>query len=280
MFLDAKVVDASVNWQIYQKAIDREMAKDEAQRNLKKVVEPGYDIHDVGFQQILMSIALNTTAFFTPSYTDDDIVGRVCKQYKASSEEFTKNPELKQSAEWASKFQEAEEFLKEKEEKLSYLKKNVKGDASETGLIKFAEPILLKELKGLDFGGVNGYRESYPVVKVTSAENKDGYEAVIPFSSDIKFNLLIRDLNKECLNPSSKQDNVAVFLKGAPERVLSRCTKILKNGQEIEFTDDLRSDVNTANLKFGGMGERVLAFAKKELEPEIFVKGQYQFDTK
>ena len=73
---------------------------------------------------------------------------------------------------------------------------------------------------------------------------------------------------------------MAVFLKGAPERVLSRCTKILKKGEEIEFTDNMRADVNTANNKFGGMGERVLAFARYELEPEIYTKGSYPFDTK
>lgn len=73
---------------------------------------------------------------------------------------------------------------------------------------------------------------------------------------------------------------MAVFLKGAPERVLSRCTKILNKGEEVEFTDDLREDVNTANNKFGGMGERVLAFARYELEPEIYAKNSYPFDTK
>lgn len=146
MFLDAKVLDCSVNWQIYKKAYAREMEKDEAQRNLKKVPTPGYDIHDAAFFEILKSIALNTTAFFTPSYTDDDIVARVVKVNKGCSiEEFTKHPEMKTSGEWAEKFKEADAFLAEKEEKLSYLKKNVKGDASETGLIKFAEPLLLKE---------------------------------------------------------------------------------------------------------------------------------------
>jgi len=42
----------------------------------------------------------------------------------------------------------------------------------------------------------------------------------------------------------------------------------------------MRADVNTANNKFGGMGERVLAFARYELEPERYTKGSYPFDTK
>jgi len=55
---------------------------------------------------------------------------------------------------------------------------------------------------------------------------------MIPFSSDIKFNLIIRDMNKNEKNPSSKEDNLCVFMKGAPERVLGRCTKILVDGKE------------------------------------------------
>lgn len=42
----------------------------------------------------------------------------------------------------------------------------------------------------------------------------------------------------------------------------------------------MRADVNTANDKFGGMGERVLAFARYELEPERYAKESYPFDTK
>ncbi len=56
-------------------------------------------------------------------------------------------------------------------------------------------------------------------------------------------------------------------MKGAPERILSRCSKILIDGNEVDFDDDYRGLVNFANDSFGKMGERVLAFAKCELDP-------------
>jgi hypothetical protein len=40
-----------------------------------------------------------------------------------------------------------------------------------------------------DIGGIDGLRAKYPVVSV------NGNSALIPFSSDIKFNLQIRDMN-------------------------------------------------------------------------------------
>jgi sodium/potassium-transporting ATPase subunit alpha len=70
-----------------------------------------------------------------------------------------------------------------------------------------------------------------------------------------------------------------VFLKGAPERILTRCAKILIAGEEQDFTDELREEVNKANSTFGGLGERVLAFAKYTLPADKFTK-DYQFDVK
>lgn len=76
------------------------------------------------------------------------------------------------------------------------MKKNVKGDASETGLIKFVQPLFMKEFEGLDHDGLEGYRGKFPVVK-----NISGDPAMIPFTSDIKFNMMIRDLKPSDSNP-------------------------------------------------------------------------------
>jgi sodium/potassium-transporting ATPase subunit alpha len=105
-------------------------------------------------------------------------------------------------------------------------------------------------------------------------------ECKIPFSSDIKFNLFIRDTNPAVRNPTNVDDNLCVFMKGAPERILSRCTKMLIGGEEVEFTDELRNDVNKANSDFGKLGERVLAFARFRLSPEKYPKSSYEFDVR
>lgn len=106
-------------------------------------------------------------------------------------------------------------------------------------------------------------------------------DCLIPFSSEIKFNLVIRDMTAQnMLNPESESDLV-VIMKGAPERILSRCSKILINGEERDFDEDFRMQVNFANDSFGKMGERVLAFARYNLEPNIYTKDPaYPFDVK
>ena len=72
-----------------------------------------------------------------------------------------------------------------------------------------------------------------------------------------------------------------VIMKGAPERILSRCSKILVNGKEIPYDKEQQIRVNEANASLGKMGERVLAVARYRLEPEIYTKSPaYPFDVK
>jgi len=87
-------------------------------------------------------------------------------------------------------------------------------------------------------------------------------------------------MNTEVAEPSNPDDNLCVYMKGAPERILSRCSKILIEGEEVEFTDELRREVNKANSTFGGLGERVLAFAKYKLPCDKYRKSDYEFDIK
>jgi magnesium-transporting ATPase (P-type) len=108
----------------------------------------------------------------------------------------------------------------------------------------------------------------------------DNDPAVIPFSSDIKFNLIIRDMKKENLNPISAEENMFVFLKGAPERVLERCSSILMNGEDRPLDSNFKFLIDAANARFGSMGERVLAFARTKLDPLDFKKSGYPFDVK
>merc|ERR1711998_642887 len=89
-------------------------------------------------------------------------------------------------------------------------------------------------------------------------------------------NAFIRDMSQ---NKDAGNNNLCVFLKGAPERILTRCSRILVNGEEVDFTPELREEVNEANSTFGKMGERVLAFARYRLPAENFGR-DYKFDVK
>lgn len=50
-----------------------------------------------------------------------------------------------------------------KEEEKPYIKRNVEGDASETGLVKFIQPLLMGGAYGCyDKGGLDGLRKQCP----------------------------------------------------------------------------------------------------------------------
>lgn len=74
-------------------------------------------------------------------------------------------------------------------------------------------------------------------------------------------------------------EGLCLFMKGAPERILKRCSKLLVDGQEVDFSPEMRAEVDQANKDFGKLGERVLAFAKCKLDPAKYSK-DYKFDVK
>lgn len=88
-------------------------------------------------------------------------------------------------------------------------------------------------------------------------------------------------MDKNNKNPKTREQNMMVIMKGAPERILNRCTKILIKGEEKDFDEAARREVNYANDALGKLGERVLAFARFELDPEVFTKDPaYEYDVK
>lgn len=112
---------------------------------------------------------------------------------------------------------------------------------------------------------------------------------MIPFSSTIKFNCMIRDMNPAVPVANNTEDNMTLFLKGAPEKVLKRVGKIMVKKEvegkvqlvEEDYDEIEAFQANAANDFFGLQGERVLAFASTKLNPQKYKKnGEYPFDTK
>ena len=79
MFFDGRIVDASVNWQIYQRAKAREAEKPEKDQDWNKVEKPQYSIADDGFKLMVKTIALSTTSFFQFTPDPDAIKAAVGK---------------------------------------------------------------------------------------------------------------------------------------------------------------------------------------------------------
>ena len=99
------------------------------------------------------------------------------------------------------------------------------------------------------------------------AKNKKVAE--IPFNSTNKYQLSIHAVN---------DPGYLLVMKGAPERILTRCTTILMGGEEIELDDTLKQDFEKAYLDLGGMGERVLGFCDYQLSPTEYPDG-FEFNT-
>lgn len=66
------------------------------------------------------------------------------------------------------------------------------GDASESGLIKFCHTIM----------DLNETRKRFPVFNFEQEGQQ--VEALIPFSSEIKFNMFVRDMNVANRHPTTK----------------------------------------------------------------------------
>merc|ERR1712142_936995 len=67
-------------------------------------------------------------------------------------------------------------------------------------------------------------------------------------------------------------------MKGAPERILDRCSTIVIDGTERPLNDEWKDAFNTAYMELGGLGERVLGFCDFVLPRDQFPVG-YPFDA-
>merc|ERR1711910_221360 len=137
------------------------------------------------------------------------------------------------------------------QDSVSILKREVNGDASEAAILKCTE---------LTNGNVMDYR----------AKNKKLVE--IPFNSTNKFQVSIHETS----DPDEKR--ALLVMKGAPERILQRCSTIVIDGTERPLTEDWKNAFETAYMELGGLGERVLGFCDFMLPEDKYPAG-YPYDA-
>ena len=135
------------------------------------------------------------------------------------------------------------------QEGVAILKREVNGDASEAAILKCTE---------LSKGNVMDYRD----------KNKKVCE--IPFNSTNKFQVSIHE------SQDIGGDNLLV-MKGAPERILDRCSTIVVNGQEMPLDERWKDAFENAYMELGGLGERVLGFCDYILPKDDYPRG-FEFD--
>jgi len=137
------------------------------------------------------------------------------------------------------------------QEGVPVLKRECNGDASESALLKCVE---------LSIGKVTEYR----------AKNAKLVE--IPFNSSNKYQVSVHE------NSDPNDNRYVLVMKGAPERILDRCSTILIHGEEKPLTEEWKDAFNTSYLELGGLGERVLGFCDLMLPEDEYPKG-YKFDA-
>ncbi|XP_058876450.1 sodium/potassium-transporting ATPase subunit alpha-3 [Acipenser ruthenus] len=133
---------------------------------------------------------------------------------------------------------------------LPILKRDVAGDASESALLKCIE---------LSCGSVKLMRE------------KNKKVAEIPFNSTNKYQLSVHET--EDVN----DNRYLLVMKGAPERILDRCSTILVQGKEQPMDEEMKEAFQNAYLELGGLGERVLGFCHLLMAEDQYPKG-FAFD--
>nr|CAH1755607.1 Na,K-ATPase alpha 1B [Oncopeltus fasciatus] len=131
------------------------------------------------------------------------------------------------------------------------LKREVNGDASEAALLKCME---------LALGDI------------VSIRNRNKKVCEIPFNSTNKYQVSIHETE----DPNDSR--YLMVMKGAPERILDRCSTIFIGGKEKLLDEEMKEAFNNAYLELGGLGERVLGFCDLLLPSDKFPLG-FDFDS-
>lgn len=84
----------------------------------------------------------------------------------------------------------------------------------------------------------------------------------VPFNSVNKYSLTV--------NESKVDGGHWLSMKGAPERILERCSTALIFGKEIPVDDRFRAQFQEAYEELGGFGERVIGLCDKFLPKDKF----------
>nr|BAM20934.1 Na+-ATPase [Neopyropia yezoensis] len=131
--------------------------------------------------------------------------------------------------------------------------RKVNGDASEAGILKFCEKI----------ESVETYRKANPQV------------SGIPFNSTNKFMITINE--DSVAAAAGVPDRLRMCVKGAPERVVDKCSNALTSAGVVPMSAEIRAKINEHLAFMMERGERVLGFAQLPLDASF--TRDFEFDT-
>jgi sodium/potassium-transporting ATPase subunit alpha len=219
-----------------------------------------YNINEPTCAELIKTVSLGTKAFFTYTPNEQNVRRKIGKIIKKNPKSVTKE-EIEENKE------AAENMLIEEENLKPVQSRHTEGDASESGLIKFFQPI----------NDLNEIRGKYPIYNYKEKADSGEVSTIqceIPFNSFKKYNLIIRDLVED-----KSKNSFLVIMKGAPERIWGRCDKIMNHGKPEPINEQWKKKFYEANDMIGKNGERVLAFASVYLSIDKYPR-DYKFVMK
>eukprot|EP00798_Chlamydomonas_sp_ICE-L_P012784 gene12784-16042_t len=146
-------------------------------------------------------------------------------------------------------------------------------DKESGGLIDLAAEISKPDFNLLDLGCTGDASESGLIKMTQLVHDVNTYRAMFPKLFEIKFNSTNKwQLSVHDQGPFTAKENPGaaapplLVMKGAPEKVIKICTKIMFEGKIVPLTEELLAKFNRSYEELGALGERVLGFAYRELE--------------
>ena len=143
-------------------------------------------------------------------------------------------------------------------------KRTIKGDPTDTAILRFAEESLHKCLS-LD--------DTADVLPLLSDEYEKIFE--IPFNSRDKWMMsIVQDYTN-----GSEVTETWMLIKGAPDVLIPFATSIIdSNGKSVLFTSDHQSRLIQLQHKWSSEGQRVIAVCKRSLDPLKLPKDETELE--
>ena len=121
------------------------------------------------------------------------------------------------------------------------------GNASECAMIKLAQSEV-DEVTGE--GDVDRVRAAHPT------------KFVIPFNSKNKYQVHVHE--------RTETGDHWIMMKGAPERIVGRCSHVMIGDKIVEMTEEERRNIEEQQEALSSNGLRCLGFAERRLDPEVY----------
>lgn len=143
---------------------------------------------------------------------------------------------------------------------------DVEGDASETAMIKMAlytHDDLYRARMPTEAGDICSLFNEDKIAR-TRAE-KAAKVAEIPFKSKNKYHVVVVQNTRGKPGSDGEDTPYTVYMKGAQEKIVERCSHMVKDGQVVPISEEERKKLRVTVNGLMAKGRRLLGFAKYDM---------------